>query len=1047
MSKKLIVTICLLVAFTATTEPAQANGNQLVITGAVPNLEDSILTIVGANFGTNEPDVQLGGAPLTVQTFSPTEIVADLPPIAPGTYLLKVKRGNGKKKRDEFFLSIGAGGPQGDITAVAAGSGLLGGGIAGDVALEVDEGFLDGLYVKTDGSNGGPFARLDIPNDLTGDQRTDGSFIAERSVDEGPAIQGRSFAPGFGIGVLGESNGTDGIALYGRSYSPTGGTLGLHAVVHSPDGTAAAFHNEGDGEILSAGSATYGEVMNLAADGTFNVRHLQTETAQVHSDYEPGPGDQIFVADVSSSALSGHVRGVNSTTFSPDSTAVVGSAQPATGGVGAFFDSYGVGGLGVGGLAQATSGFSNGVLGESQSPDGVGGWFINNAGGRILLGSGPSGEVFRVDGDGSVRASAYFDNFGNPVGLGDVTAVWPGAGLAGGGDFGDLSLEVDEGYLDGLYLRTDGANTPDFARRDEPNNLTGDQVTDGNFDGRRMIANNGTDYDNALHGVTWGLNATSVWGNNESPDFGTGVHGRTSAPDGQGVWAETTSTTGNARALYAVANNPDGVAGVFENNAGGRILSAGGAVYGEVFRVEGDGRVFSQHDGAGSTTLEAIANGSWGRALFGSADHPDFGVGVQGQLNSAEGYALYGIAPQGAGNTRAVFAEVFSPDGTAGYFVNGGGGTILSGHTTGEAQVFSVEADGSIFSQGNVHAAGYFDLFGNPIGADGVGVFEINTGPGLVGGPINDSGTLEVDFGALDGQYARLNAANDFGATNSFHDDVWFNGVSQFNNRVQVGWASDPGGSVVGIGNHTSGGIGLQANAFGPGSRGLVGFGDTGLQAGGVVGVSGSTHELDGVGVLAEATNPGGASIALIAGAASPTALSALLDSSGGRLLEGHAVQTATGNRQLVVQLEADGTLVQNAFGSDLMIGNAWNGGTSSFDEVFRVASDGTVTATAVIETSSKRLKTNVASLSGALAAVQNLRGVSFDWKRDGQHDIGLIAEEVAEVLPEVVEMQDGEAQGVNYGRLTAVLIEAVKEQQSQIDRLEALVEALVSKR
>lgn len=47
--------------------------------------------------------------------------------------------------------------------------------------------------------------------------------------------------------------------------------------------------------------------------------------------------------------------------------------------------------------------------------------------------------------------------------------------------------------------------------------------------------------------------------------------------------------------------------------------------------------------------------------------------------------------------------------------------------------------------------------------------------------------------------------------------------------------------------------------------------------------------------------------------------------------------------------------------------------------------------------------QTNIRAISGALGIVDRLRGVSFDWKLDGKHDIGLIPEEVAEVFPEAV--------------------------------------------
>ena len=73
--------------------------------------------------------------------------------------------------------------------------------------------------------------------------------------------------------------------------------------------------------------------------------------------------------------------------------------------------------------------------------------------------------------------------------------------------------------------------------------------------------------------------------------------------------------------------------------------------------------------------------------------------------------------------------------------------------------------------------------------------------------------------------------------------------------------------------------------------------------------------------------------------------------------------------------------------------------------------------------------------LNGALDKVERLRGVSFDWKTTGKHDVGLIAEEVAQVLPEVVSFEANglDARAVDYSRLTAVLVEAMKEQQSEI--------------
>jgi len=94
---------------------------------------------------------------------------------------------------------------------------------------------------------------------------------------------------------------------------------------------------------------------------------------------------------------------------------------------------------------------------------------------------------------------------------------------------------------------------------------------------------------------------------------------------------------------------------------------------------------------------------------------------------------------------------------------------------------------------------------------------------------------------------------------------------------------------------------------------------------------------------------------------------------------------------------------------------------------------------------SSRRWKTNIQTIQGALEKVERLRGVSFDWKETGGHDIGLIAEEVGEVVPEIVDYEENgqDARSVDYARLTALLIGAIKEQQAQISKMKSELEGL----
>jgi hypothetical protein len=98
---------------------------------------------------------------------------------------------------------------------------------------------------------------------------------------------------------------------------------------------------------------------------------------------------------------------------------------------------------------------------------------------------------------------------------------------------------------------------------------------------------------------------------------------------------------------------------------------------------------------------------------------------------------------------------------------------------------------------------------------------------------------------------------------------------------------------------------------------------------------------------------------------------------------------------------------------------------------------------------SSIRWKENINPIDHALEKVLALRGVYFDWKESKKHGIGMIAEEVGKVIPEVVSHEENgvDAQAMDYARLTALLVEAIKEQQKEIEALKAKLEKLESNR
>ena len=97
------------------------------------------------------------------------------------------------------------------------------------------------------------------------------------------------------------------------------------------------------------------------------------------------------------------------------------------------------------------------------------------------------------------------------------------------------------------------------------------------------------------------------------------------------------------------------------------------------------------------------------------------------------------------------------------------------------------------------------------------------------------------------------------------------------------------------------------------------------------------------------------------------------------------------------------------------------------------ISNTGTITASGDITAfSDERLKSDIETIDNALDKVMNMRGVSYT--KQAEKGIGVIAQEIEKVLPEVV--TDGEYKSVAYGNIVGVLIEAIKEQQKQIDEL-----------
>lgn len=131
--------------------------------------------------------------------------------------------------------------------------------------------------------------------------------------------------------------------------------------------------------------------------------------------------------------------------------------------------------------------------------------------------------------------------------------------------------------------------------------------------------------------------------------------------------------------------------------------------------------------------------------------------------------------------------------------------------------------------------------------------------------------------------------------------------------------------------------------------------------------------------------------------------------------------------------------------------------GMGNISPSVRLQVTGDIIANSIAGSSDARFKTNITPIQDPLAKVMRLRGVNFDWNQNqfpertfsSQRAIGFIAQEVEKVIPEVVQTEKNtEAyKAVQYDKIVALLVEAIKEQQKQIQQLQKQVKQLKKRR
>jgi hypothetical protein len=161
----------------------------------------------------------------------------------------------------------------------------------------------------------------------------------------------------------------------------------------------------------------------------------------------------------------------------------------------------------------------------------------------------------------------------------------------------------------------------------------------------------------------------------------------------------------------------------------------------------------------------------------------------------------------------------------------------------------------------------------------------------------------------------------------------------------------------------------------------------------------------------------------------------------------GDIIQLTTPDKSsLVAAINSIGSSLTNDTTTDSDFYIVFTDQTSGVEQTFTVAnsklyfnpSTGTLNSTDFNSLSDKNEKENIHDLVGAIDVINQIRPVSFTWKETGRGAYGVIAQEVEEVLPEIVSTNSQGIKSVAYSQIIPFLVQVIQEQQKEIEKIKS---------